>query len=158
MKNKETMNYTTLLSVIEWYALHHNVKGVISHDSAANIWGFSETMAKNICITFPSTNLTNDVKNGSWEFDVKHVKPDWRYSLGLLKLSWNGVEYNIYDKERTFIDVYRKYRNEKPTWLFKTCKNFFKNTDYDEKKLYEYATKFNVLHEISLLRGAFNEQ
>lgn len=146
---------STLATVEEWFNAHKNGNGIISDESAARTWGFSNLVTDNVTMTFPSTNLTNDIRNGEWKFNLKFAKNDWHYTMGAITVYWNDCEYRIYDKERTFIDLYRKHRKKLTPWFFEIAHKFFTESKYNSRKLHEYAEKFNVLHSIQLLEGAY---
>ena len=97
--NKKHSNYLEI--IVKKYP-----KAIISGDSAYYYHNLTDTVPKYINVTTPrnSTRINNAEVRQSFTVDCY-------YCLGKTTIDYNGVEINIYDKERMLIELVKNKNN-----------------------------------------------
>ncbi len=127
-------------TVNEFFLLQQRYKkGVFSHNTALYFYHLTDRTPIKIDLTFPS-NIR--VKN---ELIKSHYIKAEDYNIGINTINMNdGTKINVYDIERTIIDIIRD-RNKIDTQIFNTAiKEYVKLKNKNLVKLSKYAREFKV--------------
>lgn len=134
----ETVNYSGEESDF-YYAMAYAPEGVICLMSAAVYYGLSSYRLSEIDIAIPRDHKVST----SPEWPPLHIVSFTgdRYSLGIIEQVEGDNKYNIYDIEKTIIDILF-YRNKIGIEETKEILiNYLGRKDRDLNKLHEYAQK-----------------
>lgn len=146
----EHVKDTIILASMEYFFTNKREYGVISGTTAAIVWGFSNVWPEKINLTFPKSKISGDARTE--EFSCKQLIES-KYNIGIVELKWNSSLIRIYDPERTIIDIIKEESDFFDDITVSTLKKFFREFDYDQKKLYEYARIFNVAKELKICQS-----
>ena len=110
------------------------VFGVLSHESAASYWGFSEYIDMAWFVSVPhSIEWTGDI------FNVI-VIDSVEYSKDII----TEGNFRVYSKERTLVDLIVKYGDTPNDTQIDTLLNYFDLFDFNNKVIYEIAERFGA--------------
>ena len=127
-------------------------KGVLSFESAASWWGFSEAIDSEWDITVPRNyNPTNK----SDQYNINRMAND-KYDLEIITFKIEDREVRVYSPERTLIELVKRAKKSINDVIIQTIRNFFSMIEYSSKKLHELAKKFNVEQEVTIWEMALN--
>lgn len=146
----ELVKDTIILASMEYFFTSKREYGVISGTTAAIVWGFSNVWPEKINLTFPKSRISMDAR--SEEFSCKQLIES-KYNIGIVELRWNSSLIRIYNPERTIIDIIKEESDFFDDITVSTLKKFFREFDYDQKKLYEYARIFNISTELRIIEN-----
>lgn len=155
LNNNYEVVSTSILASVEDLFTSKRVNGVLSFDTAAAVWGFSNKVIKKIDLTFPKSAVSKDIQQRKDYFNT-HQQVAEKYSEGIELIDWEGKKIRIYCPERTIVEII-KQRSKKMTDIdIETIKSFFEDTAFDEKKLEYFTKKFNVEFEVNFIRRVIN--
>lgn len=118
--------------------MHKYPRAIISGDSAYYYHNLTDVIPKKIYIT------TN---RNSWKFNDEHIiqsfSSDNYYNLGKTVIEFEGININIYNKERMLIEL-MKNKNSTPYDYYKEIVNNYRRirNELDVYKLQEYVSKY----------------
>ena len=127
-------------------------KGVLSYESAASWWGFSEEIDSEWNITVPRNyNPTN--KSKQYSFNRMAIS---KYELEIITFKLEDREVRVYSPERTIIEIVKRAKKSITDVIIQTIRNFFTNFKYSSDKLHQLAKEFNVDQEVTIWEMALN--
>ena len=133
--------YENLLYKGEENDLHNTLayipKGVICLLTAARYYNLTNYMPSSIDVAIGRKDRVSTLPD--WPAVTIHYFTDVRYSTGIITEEENGLEFRIYDIEKTVVDCVH-YRNK--VGIEETSeilKNYLKRKDRDIDKMYRYA-------------------
>ena len=154
LKNKNTYleeNSAILFSTKSFFT-PRTTKGVLSYESAASWWGFSEDIGLEWSITVPRNyNPTNKSK----QYNFNRMAND-KYELEIITFKIEDREMRVYSPERTIIEIIKRAKKSINDVVIQTIRNFFYSFEYCTKKLHELAKKFNIDNEVTIWEMALN--
>ncbi|MCK5866817.1 MAG: hypothetical protein KAG14_00315 [Mycoplasmataceae bacterium] len=152
MNTKEIVTKNeNIIHSIESFFNRRTTKGVLSGESSAVWWGFSDVIPQTWHITVPgSYNATN--KSSSFIFKKMNVK---KYEIDIKRFSTDQGEIRVYSPERTIVEIIKSAKGNYTDVILQTIKNFFSTIKYQTKKLINIAKTFNVERELLAFKGAF---
>ena len=112
-------------------------KGVICLLTAARYYNLTNYMPSSIDVAIGRKDRVSTLPD--WPAVTIHYFTDVRYSTGIITEEENGLEFRIYDIEKTVVDCVH-YRNK--VGIEETSeilKNYLKRKDRDIDKMYRYA-------------------
>ncbi len=130
----------------ELYTLHLKYpKGIVSHETALYIHGFTDRTPSVYTMTFPQGYNAASLKNEN--VIIKRVIPKI-YNLGLAEgQSFNGNPIVLYDLERTVCDILRG--NSTDVQIVKDAmKRYARYDGKNINKLFSYAQKLHVKKKV----------
>ena len=133
---------------VEWFFTSRRKLGVISKESAADMYGFNNTILNGIDLTIPNGYNAN-LKN---HFDLNYNFEE-KYNFQLERYLINEKEVRIYSPERTIVELIKKNFNNITDIFISLVKGFFESFKYNDKKLYEAASFFKVTNQVILIQG-----
>lgn len=133
-----------------FYEIQQRVpKAVFSYETAAYLWGMTETMGNIYNCTVQRGYNTSKLKlnqNMKYHYALKEL-----YELGLTTIhSPEGNELQVYDRERTICDFIRHRSRMNPQIYSEVLNYYFKSNEKDIRKLAKYGKIFHVSQEIEL--------
>lgn len=154
--NINKIQNTSVLLAVEELFTSKRKNGVISHNTAALAWGFSNLTTRKIDITFPKSKVSNDIKKDWDDFNVYQQVID-KYIEGIETIEWEGKEIRIYSPERTIVEIIKEKGSRLNDTDIETIKTFFKYFNYDHNSLNKFSKLFNVEYEVNFARSLLNE-
>ena len=112
-------------------------KGVICLLTAARYYNLTNYLPSSIDVAIGRKDRVSTLPD--WPDVTIHYFTDVRYSTGIITEEENGLEFRIYDIEKTVVDCVH-YRNK--VGIEETSeilKNYLKRKDRDIDKMYRYA-------------------
>lgn len=114
-------------------------KGIFSHNTSLYFYHLTDRTPLKYDLTFDSKTRLHDNT-----INAHYVKNEF-FNIGICSISFNdGTSVNVYDLERTIIDIIRN-RNKIDKQILNTAiKEYMKRKDKDIVNLAKYAKIFNV--------------
>ena len=135
------------LSIADFFTDKRSI-GVVSKNTAADMYGFSNLLLDEVNITIPKGY--NNAIRAAYSFN-SNVKS--KYSFQLDKYMIEGKQVRIYSPERTIVELIKEGYTKITDVFIDTMKLFFNNFKYSVKRLYEAAEFFNATKEVKFIES-----
>ncbi len=126
------------------YFMHRIPQGVFSHETALYLNGLCTRMPLVYTMTVKSGYNVSRIKERGKSINFKYVSEEL-IELGKIQLrNPYGRKVNVYDKERSILDIIRDKNNIDSQIFNESLNSYFKSSEKNILRLSEYALKMNM--------------
>ena len=125
-------------------------EAVVCMESALFYYGYSDFTPRQWSLAFPRNVSQRKMKIDIVPFKPFYIPPE-TYGIGITQADFDGVMLQIYDRDRTICDCFRR-RSKMDSELFaKAVKAYARDDNKDLARLGKYAREFRIYRQMSNL-------
>jgi len=129
-------------------------ESVLFLQSALMYYGYTDRIPSNWQIAVDRNNKTSKY-NIEYPFVKAYFIEPKFMKIGLDQIEVDGVQINIYDRDRTICDTLR-YQNKLDSEVFTNAiTRYVEDSKKNVRRLFEYAEKFNITNKVQTYIGVW---